>query len=114
MNLNSNFSAKERRRFKRYGTLGLITVLPKNSSSTVEGKVFNVSEGGMSFATDLPLNLMSPVDIKVEHSPDMPQNERYTGKVLWRMRTNDLYSGAYRYGIEFAYQKDQSEIYNFQ
>ena len=94
-------STRERRRAPRQGVQGRITVTHKQSSNSCEGKLFNISNYGISFSTDLVLGLMAGVDIKVEQSPYLPKNKHYSGKVVWAIPTGDLDSGIYRYGIAF-------------
>jgi len=94
-------SPNERRNFRRKNTIGIVSISHRHDSRVFEGKVFNTSAGGLSCTTDLPLNILSPVEIRVEQSPEMPRNERYSGKVVWGRKTGDLDSGTYRYGIKF-------------
>ena len=99
---NREFLTKDRRQSLRRGTLGSIRVARRDGARPYEGKVLNISQGGMSIATDLPLNILSQVEIKVEQSADLPRNKRYTGRVVWGLILQDLYAGKYRYGIKFA------------
>lgn len=96
------FYERERRRFPRESKTGLISVFYYSASRSFEGKIFNISEGGMSFATDLPLNPLAPVDTKVEQSLELTPNKRYSGKVIWKEKIDDLNTGIYRYGLKFA------------
>lgn len=82
-------------------TLGSITISRRDGTRSYEGKVLNASQNGMSIATDLPLNVMSQVEIMVEQSADLPQNKRFLGRVVWGLITQDLDAGKYRYGIKF-------------
>ena len=95
------YATKERRRFLRHDTLGIITISRSNGSAVFEGKIFNISKGGMTCSTDMPLNIMTQVNIKVVQSAELPQNKRYSGKVVWATFTGDLCTGNYLYGLKF-------------
>lgn len=98
-----DFWGSERRRFSRRPTLGSVSVSRKNSEKSWDGKMIDVSQNGMSIATDLPLNVMSQVEIKVEQSVDLPQNKRFSGRIVWGLIIQDLDAGKYRYGIKFIW-----------
>ena len=101
MNERMMDTAKERRRSSRRDTLGIITISRSDDSDFCEGKIFNISEGGMTCATDIPLNILAQVDIKVEQSAELHRNKHYSGKVVWATYTGDLNTGSYLYGIKF-------------
>jgi len=98
----ATFSKSERRNFARRSTIGNITVSRVTEQRPYEGKILNISKGGLSFSTDLPLNLLTHVDINVEQCIDLPKNKHFSGKVVWGKITGDLDSGHYRYGVKFV------------
>ena len=95
---------QERRTSERKSTIANITISSRNEHP-YEGKIFNISNGGISFATDLPLDLLTQVEVHVERSIDLPEKQHYSGKVVWGKVTGDLYSGYFRYGIKFVHTK---------
>jgi len=96
-------SGEERRKYPRRGILAHIAIVHKDGLRSYEGKALDISEGGIGFATDVPLNIMAPIRVQVHQSRDLPSNKRYSGTVVWRAKTNDLDTGIYRYGIRFHY-----------
>ena len=72
MNKTADFQAGDRRKSPRQSTLGSVSVSRRDGSRSYDGKIFNMSQDGLSIATDLPLNVMSQVLVKVEHSVDLP------------------------------------------
>lgn len=102
MNDYVDFRPDERRKFPRKNAIGVITVTPRNAPRSYAGKMFNFSEGGMGFATDVQLNIMTKVDIEVAQSPELPHSKRFQGRVVWSRNIHDLDSGTYRYGIKFV------------
>lgn len=102
MNDYVDFPPDEQRKFPRKNAIGVITISPRNGVRSYTGKMFNFSEGGMGFATDVPLNVMTQVDVEVAQSSELPQSKRFKGRVVWSRDIHDLDSGTYRYGIKFV------------
>ena len=102
MNAYIDFRPEDQRKFPRKNATGVITIFPENGAHSYAGKMFNFSEGGMGFATDIPLSLMTRVDVEVAQSSELPQSKRFKGRVVWSRNIHDLDSGTYRYGIKFV------------
>jgi hypothetical protein len=97
-----DFRSDDRRKSPRHNATGLLAIFPRGESRAYDAKMFNYSDEGMSFATDVALNVMSQVDVQVAHSTDLRQATRFKGRVVWGRTIQDLDSGIYRYGIKFV------------
>jgi len=101
MNRDILAASIERRDHPRRNVLGNITLYHLNTERAYEGKILDISQHGLSCATDMSLNILSPVKVLVNKSTDLHHDTTFTGKVIWAMNMDDLNSGKYRYGIKF-------------